>query len=491
MKLFVVSLTLFCVNFALAQKNPNFVDGRGTIVHLFDWTWSDIADECENFLGPNGFGGVQTSPPNENIIWVQNNDRPWWEAYQPVSYKLENRHGNEEAFKDMVKRCNAVGVRVYPDVVVNHMASISTEGTAGDVCDPTNRDYPAVPYTIEHFHPTCGMDYNSPSAIRNCELSGLPDLNQTEDYVREKIKDYMNHLIEIGVAGFRIDAAKHMWPEDLKIIYGSLNDLNTDYFSAGSRPFFYQEVIDYGNDVVSKKEYIDFGRVCEFKYGNLIGPCFKGQCPFNLLNTFGFDEDQWGVIAGEHTLCFVTNHDTERDNNQFLNYKDGNLYRGAVAFMLAHYYAGVPKVMSGFEFDGRDSGPPHDDNFNILSPVYTETGCSNGWTCEHRWTSVVGMVQFRNVVAGTDMQQYWSNGNQIAFSRGNKGFFATTIGGDINQGIPTTLADGTYCDVMTGKLSNGSCTGKTVTVSGGNVQVQLSAGGDEIAMAIHVESKLS
>ncbi|GFV88702.1 hypothetical protein TNCV_3354541 [Trichonephila clavipes] len=33
--------------------------GRTTIVHLFEWKWNDIADECEQFLGPYGYGGVQ------------------------------------------------------------------------------------------------------------------------------------------------------------------------------------------------------------------------------------------------------------------------------------------------------------------------------------------------------------------------------------------------------------------------------------------------
>ena len=33
--------------------------GRSTMVHLFEWKWDDIAKECENFLGPKGFAGVQ------------------------------------------------------------------------------------------------------------------------------------------------------------------------------------------------------------------------------------------------------------------------------------------------------------------------------------------------------------------------------------------------------------------------------------------------
>lgn len=41
------------------------------------------------------------------------------------------------------------------------------------------------------------------SQVRNCELSGLKDLNQGSEYVRRMIVDYMNHLIDLGVAGFR------------------------------------------------------------------------------------------------------------------------------------------------------------------------------------------------------------------------------------------------------------------------------------------------
>jgi alpha-amylase len=45
----------------LAQKSPNTVSGRSGIVHLFEWKFSDIADECERFLAPRGFAGVQVS----------------------------------------------------------------------------------------------------------------------------------------------------------------------------------------------------------------------------------------------------------------------------------------------------------------------------------------------------------------------------------------------------------------------------------------------
>lgn len=54
----------------------------------------------------------------------------------------------------------------------------------------------------------------------------------------------MNDLVDIGIAGFRVDAAKHMWPGDLDIIYNSVNTVNIPTVSG--RPYIYQEVIDQG-----------------------------------------------------------------------------------------------------------------------------------------------------------------------------------------------------------------------------------------------------
>jgi alpha-amylase len=39
-------------------------------------------------------------------------------------------------------------------------------------------------------------------------LVGLPDLRTGTAWVRDRIVDYLNDLIGIGVAGFRIDAVK-------------------------------------------------------------------------------------------------------------------------------------------------------------------------------------------------------------------------------------------------------------------------------------------
>lgn len=228
------------------------IDIPTSFVHLFEWKYDDIGDECERFLGPVGYKAVQVSPVQENVI---SEGRPWWERYQPISYGLDTRSGNETSFGRMIERCAAVGIGVYVDIVFNHVTGKVGKviGTGGSVADTDTLDFPAIPFNASDFHTRCPIkDYNNPIEVRNCELVGLPDLNQSITAVREKIVDFMNHLLELGVAGFRVDAAKHMWPADLEVIYGRLHNLSTKYFAAGKRAYIYQEVIDQGNEAIKK-----------------------------------------------------------------------------------------------------------------------------------------------------------------------------------------------------------------------------------------------
>lgn len=445
-------------------------------------------------------------------------NRPWWERYQPISYILGTRSGDEAAFADMVARCNAVGVRIYVDTVINHMTGEwnPAVGTAGSTADTANKNYPAVPYSSLDFHATCAIeDYNNAEQVRNCELVGLKDLDQSKDYVRGKMLEFMNHLIDLGVAGFRVDAAKHMWPADLSAIYGGLKNLNTDFgFPAGARPFIYQEVIDLGNtyyisfhtitkqnhkllggEAISNSEYTPLAAVTEFRFSANIGRVFRGQDKLTYLENWG---EGWGYIASGDALVFVDNHDNQRGHgaggSTILTFKDPKQYKMASAFMLSHPY-GITRVMSSFAFDtNTDQGPPMDGNENIVSPgINADNSCSNGWVCEHRWRQIANMIGFKNAVKGTDIQNWWSNGDQqIAFCRGDKGFIAFTNGGDINQSLQTCLPAGTYCDIISGDLKNGSCTGKSVTVGAdGTANISLMASEDDGVLAIHVNAKQS
>lgn len=471
-----------------AQWNTHFADGRQAMVHLFEWKWDDIADECERFLGPYGYAGVQVSPPNENAVI---GNRPWWERYQPVSYMLTTRSGNRDQFVSMVRRCNNAGVRIYVDAVINHMAATAGSGTGGSVSNPAGRTFPGVPYSSLDFNSGCPInDYGNPYEVRNCDLVGLPDLNQANPWVADRIVEFMNDLISIGVAGFRVDAAKHMWPADLSIIYGRLSNLNTQFFPANSRPFIAQEVIDLGGEGISRDEYLPLGVVTEFRYSAEIGRSFRGNNALHWLSNWG---EGWGFMASASSLVFVENHDNERGHgaggNQILTYKQAKQYKMAVAFGLAHPF-GISRVMSSFSFENTDIGPPQDAQGNIVSPsINADLTCGNGWVCQHRWRQIYNMARFRRHVGGAAVTNWWSNGsNQIAFARAGLGFIAfNNQGTDMNQSLQTSLPAGTYCDIISGLPTLvGGCSGKTVTVDASGVaNIVIGAAEDDGVLAIH------
>lgn len=166
----------------------------------------------------------------------------------------------------------------------------------------------------------------------------------------------------------RIDAAKHMWPEDLQVIYDRLKNLNTAHgFPPNARPYIYQEVIDYGGEAISRDEYTPLAPVTEFKAGMELSTAFRGNNALKWLRTWG---PQWGLLAHEDALTFIDNHDNERGHGGgggVLTYKQGRPYRAAIAFLLAHPY-GEPQIMSSFAFLDSEVGPPMDRYQNIISP---------------------------------------------------------------------------------------------------------------------------
>lgn len=458
---------------------------RTVFVHLFEWKWTDIATECENFLGPRGFAGVQVSPPQEHAWFSQNGTYPWWLRYQTVSYQINSRSGTRAQFADMVTRCRNAGVDIYADVIINHTTGVGNgTGYAGSTY--TSYNYPGN-YQTQDFH-HCGrngnddiVNYQDRWEVQNCELVNLADLNTGAEYVRNKLAAYMNDLLSLGVAGFRVDAAKHIDTNDLKAIVAKLNNTNW-----GTRPYVYQEVIDQGGEPITAGEYFQNGDVTEFKYSVKIGDTFRNG-KLDWLSNFG---TPWGFMASDMAVVFTDNHDNQRGHGgagNVLTYKDGALYTLGNVFALAWPY-GYPQVMSSYAFANGDQGPPAAANGATNSVT-----CFNGqWICEHRWREIANMVAFRDYTQDYfATTNWWSNGNnQIAFGRGGRGFvILNREGATLNRTFQTGMAAGTYCDVIAGDFNNGTCTGRTITVdSAGNATVSVGA---MYAAAIHVGAKLT
>jgi len=387
-------------------------------VQLFEWRWNDVATECQTVLGPAGYKAVQISPPQEHVLGPQ-----WWTRYQPVSYKIESRGGTRAEFEAMVRRCKKAGVDIYADALTNHMSSVgSGSGVAGSAY--TEYSYP-VPYDFDDFH-HCGrngndsiLNYQDQWEVQNCRLGTLADLDTSKPEVRAKIASYLNDLLSLGVAGFRMDAVKHIPHYELAEILRLVD----------ASPVVLQEVPDRGNEPIKAQDYLGNGSVIEVKYPAAMTEAFLNGDLESLHDL----EKRTGFLPAGQSVVFVDNHDLQRGHGgseRILRYKDGSRYDLATAFMLAYPY-GYPMVMSSFYFDNSDQGPT-----NLLA-LNEDNSCNEAWVCEHRRRSTKGMVRFRRETAGTGVTNWKVDRDKVlSFGRSDKGHIVIN---NSEQAIDTTV----------------------------------------------------
>ncbi|ORY89754.1 glycoside hydrolase superfamily [Leucosporidium creatinivorum] len=419
------------------------------IVALFEYSWDSVATECTEWLGPQGFGYAQISPPQESI-----QGKAWYTDYQPISYNLVSKRGNREQFESMVKTCAEAGVQIIVDAVLNHMAS-SGSGTGTGGSSYSEYDYPAVPFTSDDFHwPVCDIDWYNATSVYDCQLSNLQDLKSESTTVQVAQAAYLNDLLGLGVAGFRLDAAKSMRPENIQSIIDRLD----------SKPLLAQEVNSDSTQPVTPNMYSSIGGVLEFRaHYSLVSAFVKGNGIKSLLS---WPDSSW--VDSSSAVVFVANHDTERTDGTTLNWaSSNNAYALASVFLLAQPY-GQPTIHSGYNFTSFGTGAPLDSDDNAL-PV---TCFSDNWRCEQRWDAISGMVKFHNAVGDSAVTNSLATStNRSSFGRGSIGHVAINFeSSSWDATLDTDVADGTYCEITSG------CASK-ITVSGGSFTVTIPAYG--------------
>lgn len=429
------------------------VPNGDVIANLWSWNWRSVGAECVNRLDPAGFGAVWVAPPAESLRAPAG---VWWDVYQPYSYKLNSRFGNQTEFSSMINACHGAGIKVYTDAVVNHTAAQT--GTGYDGTTLTDKYDPVMYDRGEYNVDVCNHDianWGDQWEVQNCELLDLPDLKTGNSGVRNKVAGYLNSQLALGVDGFRVDAAKHIPAGDLSAIVGQLQ--NT---TSGARPYVFHEV--FPGEPPAPSDYYGSGDVLDFFYGDKLKSAFQGD--ISSLSSFG-----QGLLPADNSVSFVTNHDTER-NGRHLTYKDGATAVLANVFQLAWKHT-TPTVYAGFQFSNTEAAPPNSNGF------VTDTNCSSGWYCLDRDQAVVGMVAWHNAVGTANVANWQSSqSNVIGFGRGSSGFVAINNSGGAYTGSFTTgLANGTYCNVITACATS-------VTVSGGSATLTVPA---KSAVAFH------
>jgi alpha-amylase len=380
------------------------------ILHAFNWRYADVAASADE-IARRGYRAVLVSPP------LRSEGAPWYQRYQPQDYRmLHNPLGDRADLEAAITALRARGVALHADVVLNHMAN---EGAQRN-----DLDYPGARvlaqyraegaqqarrllfgevsgnlFTAADFHPArCIVDYNDPQQVRNGRLCGgpgdpgLPDLAATPRVI-EAQRAYLAALRGLGVAGFRVDAAKHMDFAHIEAVF--------------------TPVIRDGANVYG--EIITGGGQGNGEYGLYLAPYLAGTdhsaYDFPLFHAirsaFAFGARLDGLadpaargqaLPAARAITFTVTHDIP--NNGIFR----DLILDPVDETLAYAY-----VM------GRAGGMPL---------VYSDNNESNDgdrWNGAWRRADLTAMIGFRNAMRGEDMQVLSAGHCHLLFRRGQRG----------------------------------------------------------------------
>ena len=375
-----------------------------------------------DYIKGMGFDAIWISPI------IENTEGSYHGYHFTNLYNLNYHFGSEDDFKELIRTCHSKDIWVMVDVVANHAGPVGTD--FGRI-NPFNR--------AEHYHDWCEINnWRNQWEVENCRLCGLPDLKQENDWVTQKLLEWIHDLVQkYNLDGIRIDTImevpKWFW----------------DKFRASAGVFQIGEAFD-GNPgyVADYQNHLD--SVFNYPLYYTIKSSFCGS----FRNLEGYLFNTRSVFpAPEYMATFVENHDNPRwlhdcgDRAKFTNAVIFSLvWEGIPVF----YYAGEQYYAGGADPNNRE---PLWDNYNTKSTLYQLLGKAN---------ALRKKVQIWNY----GITQRYANDNFYAFTRGNVLACFTNV-----QSSQYTI---TYHDFKDGdKLCNVLYDGDCVTVSGRNININM------------------
>ena len=171
------------------------------ILHLFQWNIKDIINVLEE-VKEQGFTAVMITSvqpfKNEHEI-----DKWYW-VYQPLELKIGNRFGTKEDLIELCSKANRIGLKVYVDIIVTHMASANDPMKLHEDVDKelaTNENFWKERKQIKDW------EWEDRWKVTNL-CHGMPCTRTDNFDYQDLVIKFMNELIECGVNGFRIDSGK-------------------------------------------------------------------------------------------------------------------------------------------------------------------------------------------------------------------------------------------------------------------------------------------
>ena len=170
------------------------------ILSLFDCPLKDVK-RLLPIISKQGFNAVQVSPLQKT---KDDSTKDWWILYQPIGFEIGNRIGSKSELYDLCIEARKYGINIIVDAVINHTANKSDK----EYLVPHEKVDIELLKNPECFKERKQIDnWDSRYQVTNYCM-GLPGLNPNNKIVQNKIINMLNEYIDVGVNGFRFDAAK-------------------------------------------------------------------------------------------------------------------------------------------------------------------------------------------------------------------------------------------------------------------------------------------
>lgn len=352
----------------------------------------DLKGLTENLDYINDGDPTTTDDLGCNGIWMMPiMPSPSYHKYDVIDYyAIDPEYGTLEDFKALVAACNERGIRVMIDLVMNHSSSehewfktayeYMQSLPAG--AEPDVSECPYVDYYFfskdqkSGYAPVAGTEWYYEGHF----WSGMPDLNLGNPAVRAEFEAIVDYWLDLGVTGFRLDAAKEFYSneseknievltwfndmvkaknEDVFIVAEVMTDMNTyaNYHKSGVSCFNF----DFGNNSGFITQVVNKAGIATAKtYANRV---VSAQEAFAAKNPDYIDAP------------FYTNHDTGRSAGFYAGDEGESKVKMAQALNLlmsgsAFIYYGEELGMKGA---GRDE--------NKRAPMYWSTDAQAEGMC--------------------------------------------------------------------------------------------------------------
>lgn len=183
---------------------------QGEILHAWNWSMTNIKNALPE-IAAAGYTAVQTSPmqPQKDYLGQQTWGEAWWKLYQPLGFSIATEHnaiGTKDELQEVCEEAAKYGIKIIVDVVANHLAGGTSHSFHPDV-----QKYEPEIYNQNLLHTNnVSVNDNSTEATVRGYLGDYPDLQTENPVVQNRVISLLKEYIDVGVDGFRFDAAKHI-----------------------------------------------------------------------------------------------------------------------------------------------------------------------------------------------------------------------------------------------------------------------------------------